>query len=175
MFEPGRRLVTGINTEKQSVVLSDEKVTAFTPYPIFPCFQIQELFYTEDNPQSLETRNVIKPYEIDLPKGAMRFMKIRMPTKKEMIAELRSAGEPLPDDWTTFNLHSTDSVDYAYVISGQITCVVGKQLVELKQGDFLAQIGPEHTWINDNSEPCYLLCIMVGIEPSGERKKMMVE
>ena len=175
MLKSIRRLVTGVNPQKQSVVLSDEKVSAFIPYEQYPCLQIQDLFYTEDNPQTLQTRHLSKPYDIDLPKGAMRFMTFRMPTKKEMIADLKKVGETIPEDWTKFNVHSTDSIDYVYVTSGKITCVVVEQLIELQAGDFLAQIGPEHTWVNDHDEPCYFFCVMVGIQPSGERKKMVSE
>jgi len=102
-------------------------------------------------------------------------MKLRMPTKAEMTTDLKKAGEAIPDDWSKFNLHNTDSVDYIYVLEGEITHVVGEQKFELKQGDFVVQVGPEHTWINDHDKPCYVLCVMIGIEPASERKKMMVE
>lgn len=169
-----RRVVTGIE-KGESKIIADEKIPAIVPYPIFPSFQLQNLFFTEDNPQSLSTRHLNNPYDINLPEGAMRFLKVRMSTKAEMVAELKNAGQPIPEDWSKFNLHSTDSVDYIYVLSGAITCVVGEQQVNLKAGDFLAQVGPEHTWINDHDEPCYLLCIMMGTKSDGTRKKMMVE
>lgn len=91
-----------------------------------------------------------------------------------MTKDLIKAGKTAPEDWATFNLHSTDSIDYIYVLSGAITCVVGEQTINLNTGNFLAQIGPEHTWVNDNDEPCYILCVMCGIKPSGERKKMVL-
>ena len=175
MSKTTRRVVTGVNENSDSKILTDEKVETFSPYPIFPSFQIQELFYTEDYPPSLATRHINKPYDINLPEGGLRFMKIRMSTKSEMTAELKLAGAPIPDDWTKFNLHNTDSVDYIYVLSGAITCVVGVEMLHLKEGDFLAQIGPEHTWINEHNEPCFILCAMIGIKQNTERKKMSVE
>ena len=173
-METIRRVTSGVDENKVSKVIKDDEIKAFVPYEEFPSFQIQELFYTEDNPLSLLTRHLTKFYDIDLPKGAMRFMKIRMPTKMEMTRELKLAGRPIPDDWAKFNLHNTASVDYIYVISGEITCVVGSALVELKQGDFLAQIGPEHTWINDHNEAYYLFCVMIGIEAGAELKRMTI-
>jgi mannose-6-phosphate isomerase-like protein (cupin superfamily) len=170
----GKRFITGVNDGK-SRLLAQENVGAFAPYELFPCFQIHELFYTEDDPQSLATRHLTKTYDIDLPKGAMRMMMVRMPTIKEMEQDMITAGQPVPDDWSKHNIHNTDSVDYVFVLSGAIQCVTGEDVFELKQGDFLAQVGPEHTWINPNDEPCYILCIMVGIESSGNRKKMTVE
>ncbi|MCD6055132.1 MAG: hypothetical protein K0R12_94 [Gammaproteobacteria bacterium] len=94
-------------------------------------------------------------------------MKIRMPTKAEMIADLKQTGENIPQDWHKFNLHRTDSIDYIYILSGHISCIIGNKRIELSQGDFLTQIGPEHTWINDNDQPCYIFCVMMGIQPAG--------
>lgn len=175
MLEPIRRLISGLDKNKQSKILSEEQIKAFVPYDLFPCFQIQELFYTEDIPQSLETTHLNKPYDIELPQGAFRAMKLRMPTKKEMTQYLEKAGQPIPTDWTKFNLHSTNSIDYVYVISGEINYVAGSEVKKLKQGDFLAQIGPEHTWVNESDEPCHLLCMMIGTDENKERKKMIVE
>lgn len=71
-----RRITTGVNENYESTIISDEQVKALTPYPQFPCFKLQNIFYTEDNLQSLKTRHLEKPYDIQLPAGAMRFLKI---------------------------------------------------------------------------------------------------
>ncbi len=165
MLKPTRRVISGVDKNQQSTIIADEKVATLTPYEIFPCFQLQNLFYTENNPQSLQTRHEDKPYDINLPQGAFRFMTIRMPTIDEMAKEMRAAGQEVPTDWTKFNLHSTDSADYIYILSGEINYVVGDKTTQLKQGDFLAQIGPEHTWVNDGNAPCMVLCIMIGVKP----------
>jgi mannose-6-phosphate isomerase-like protein (cupin superfamily) len=176
MLKTMRRITAGVDTRtSESLIVSNEQVDVLIPYPQYPCFKLQNIFYTEDNFQSLETRHLDKPYEIQLPIGAMRFLKIRMPTITEMTAELKTAGQDIPKDWAKFNLHSTDSVDYIYILSGKITCIVGEQQIQLQEGDFLAQVGPEHTWVNDHNEPCYVLCAMVGIKPSENRKKMLLE
>ena len=93
----------------------------------------------------------------------------------EMAAELKQAGQVVPDDWKKFNLHNTDSVDYIYILSGKISLIIGEKIVQLKAGDFVTQVGTTHTWVNDNDEPCYFLCAMVGIKPGAKRGKMMVE
>jgi len=170
-----KRYTTGIDDQGVSRILAKDEVASFSPYELFPSFQIEELFYTQENPQSLNTRHFDKPYDIELPEGAIRLLKVRMPTKDEMTAELKQAGQAVPQDWTKFNLHNTDSVDYVYVLSGKITCVVGEEKLDLSAGDTLVQVGPEHTWVNDNDEPCYILCVMVGIASGGARKKMGVE
>ena len=175
MLKPMRRITTGIDAKtNESIVVANEQVDVLMPYPQYPCFKLQNIFYTEEV-ASLETRYMDKPYDIQLPEGAMRFLKIRMPTISEMSADLKAAGQDVPNDWTKFNLHSTDSIDYFYILSGKITCIVGEQQIQLQEGDFLVQVGPEHTWVNEHDEACYGLAVMVGIKPSGNRKKMMLK
>jgi mannose-6-phosphate isomerase-like protein (cupin superfamily) len=163
MTETTRIVTTAFDIKtKQSKILADENIESLIPYQKCPSFQLQRLFYSEDNPLTLETRHLDKPYDINLPERAIQFLKIRMPTKAEITADLLRAGEPIPEDWHKFNLHRTESIDYIYILSGNITCIVGEKEFELSSGDFLVQIGPEHTWINDHDEPCYVLCVMVG-------------
>lgn len=169
MFEkPTRKIVAGLEEESPAII-SDEKIHAFSPYFMCPSFQVKELFYTEDIPQSLKTRHFDKSYNIDLPKGAFRCAIFRMPTKQEIINDLLKANQELPDDWKKFNLHSTDTIDYIYVISGKITCLVGGKEIHLEAGDFLTQIGAEHTWLNDHDEPCQFFCVIVGTEANPNR------
>ncbi len=162
MLKKTRRVISGINANQKSTILADEKIAALAPYPSLPSFYLQDLFYTEENPQTLATRHLDNIYDLHLPEGAMRFLKICMPTQAQIAADLQNSGQAIPTDWTKFNLHSTNSVDYIFILSGSITCIVGKNKIDLHAGDFLVQVGPEHTWINNNSEPCYALCVMVG-------------
>lgn len=170
MFANTRRIISGIDDKNQSTILSEDQVKAWAPYPMLPAFEIQELFYTEDNPQSIKTRNLNIPYDIQLPEGAFRVLLCRMMTVKEAEEGLRQTGQEIPKDWTKFNLHSTNSADYIYILSGEIDYVVGEKVVKLKQGDFLTQIAPEHTWVNNTDQPCMVLCIMIGLKSNGEPK-----
>lgn len=62
-------------------------------------------------------------------------------------------------------MHRTLSVDYACVLSGEITLVLdsGEETV-LKPGDCLVQRGVNHQWVNRTSEFCRVLFVMVGAE-----------
>jgi mannose-6-phosphate isomerase-like protein (cupin superfamily) len=168
-----KRYVSGID-DGETKILEQEEVGVLTPYPQYSCLQLCNLFYTEDFPQSVQTTHNNSEYDINLPQGAMRILTMRLPTKKEIIADLEKAGQETPSDWTKFNYHRTDSLDYIYILSGAITYVAGDETVELKQGDFLAQLAAEHTWINDHDEPCIALCVMQGIEKTGKSIDMEV-
>lgn len=156
-----RRIVTAIEGGT-SKVISDEQISEFVPYAVYPSFHLKELFYTEDMEQSLKTRHLQKPYDINIPKGSMRVLMLRMPTTREFVADMTKSAEEIPEDWTKWGQHSTETIDYLYIISGKIICVIGEEQVHLKAGDFLTQIGAMHTWINPYDEPCIILATIIG-------------
>jgi len=62
-------------------------------------------------------------------------------------------------------MHTTDTVDYGIVISGEICLELddGAQVV-LKQGDCVIQNGTHHAWINRGTEPCLMAFVMIGAQ-----------
>ncbi len=54
MLKPMRRITTGVDTKtSESLVVANEQVDVLILYPQFPSFKLQNIFYTEDNLQSL--------------------------------------------------------------------------------------------------------------------------
>jgi quercetin dioxygenase-like cupin family protein len=63
-------------------------------------------------------------------------------------------------------MHRTTSVDYAYVISGEIVLSLDSgEKKTIRAGEFVLQRGVNHEWINPSSEvPCRMIFVMVGAE-----------
>jgi hypothetical protein len=60
-------------------------------------------------------------------------------------------------------MHTTDTVDYGVVISGEIWLELDDGAeVHLKQGDSVAQNATRHAWRNKSSETCVMAFVMVG-------------
>jgi mannose-6-phosphate isomerase-like protein (cupin superfamily) len=60
-------------------------------------------------------------------------------------------------------MHTTDSVDYGVVISGEITLELDDgATVSLKQGDCVVQNGTRHAWRNSSTTPCVMAFVLVG-------------
>lgn len=57
--------------------------------------------------------------------------------------------------------HKTDTIDYAFVISGEICMQLDKEEVCLKAGDVLIQRATNHNWWNRGSEPCTILFVLL--------------
>jgi len=62
-------------------------------------------------------------------------------------------------------MHRTDSVDYAIILSGSIELVLESETVVLSAGDLLVQRGTAHDWVNRGEEPCVIAFCLVAAEP----------
>ncbi|MET9327473.1 cupin domain-containing protein [Tsukamurella sp. NPDC003166] len=60
--------------------------------------------------------------------------------------------------------HRSDTVDYAYVVSGRVTLETDDGQVDLGPGDTVVQRGTWHTWRNTGTEPCVVACVLIGAE-----------
>jgi mannose-6-phosphate isomerase-like protein (cupin superfamily) len=58
-------------------------------------------------------------------------------------------------------MHRTRSLDYAIVLSGEITMLLDDSEVQLKAGDVIIQQGTNHAWINRGTEPCRIAFVLV--------------
>jgi len=58
-------------------------------------------------------------------------------------------------------MHRTETIDYAIILSGEITMVMDDEDVHLKAGDVLIQCGTNHAWSNRSKEPCMVAFILI--------------
>ena len=62
-------------------------------------------------------------------------------------------------------MHRTASVDYAFVISGEIWAVLDRDEVLMHAGDVLIQRGTNHSWSNRSDRPCLMGFVLVSAQP----------
>ena len=68
-------------------------------------------------------------------------------------------------------MHRTETIDYAIVLSGEITMVMDETDVHLKAGDVLVQCGTNHAWSNRSNAPCVIAFVLVDGEFQPELKE----
>ena len=61
--------------------------------------------------------------------------------------------------------HRTDSIDYAIVLSGEITMELDHENVLLRAGDVLVQRGTIHNWVNRSDAPCVIAFVLIDATP----------
>ncbi len=68
-------------------------------------------------------------------------------------------------------MHRTETIDYAIVLSGEITMILDDQDVLLKAGDVVIQCGTNHAWSNRSDAPCVVAYVLVDGEFDPELKQ----
>jgi hypothetical protein len=134
-----RRLVTGLDAESRSTVVSDEICTHVQKVPV-------------DNSGAFDD-GLGGPVEISPPASGSVFRIVEFPPDREW------------DDGTGVRsrmFHSTASLDYALVLSGSIWSVLDADERELTAGDVLIQRGTNHLWSNRSDEPCRIAFVLIG-------------
>jgi len=58
-------------------------------------------------------------------------------------------------------MHRTETIDYAIILSGEITMVLDDVDVELKAGDVVVQCGTNHAWSNRSNAPCVIAFVLI--------------
>ena len=143
-----RRVVTGHNAQGRSFVTGDELVS------------VSNIWITNASepvgswgPQ--EKRGVLptnRP-QIDPPIGGPRWT----------IATMQPARDPKPTLQNRQGFHRTATLDYVYVLSGEVVLLLDEEEVRLKAGDTVIQRNTEHAWRVDGSVPARLLVALVRI------------
>ena len=89
----------------------------------------------------------------------------KMPAVKpaEIYQKLMSAEPSGGEHDFDVGMHSTDSIDFGFVSSGEITLIQGNGAeVTLCPGDVMIQNGALHAWENRGAEPCVINFVVLG-------------
>ena len=157
-----RRVVVGVGDKGQSRVMSDGPIQRIAgsvglmwatdvgkstlPGTSDPVAGIEKIFGAEGS-----TRLVASI----VPPDAQRDFKTRLSSNTGDLAP----GNPSDKDgW-----HTTESVDYIIVVSGEVWCELDEGEVHLRAGDVLVQTGTRHRWRNRTNETALMYSIPVGV------------
>ena len=58
-------------------------------------------------------------------------------------------------------MHRTETIDYAVILSGEITMLLDDEDVHLKAGDVVVQCGTNHAWSNRSNDVCEVLFVLI--------------
>ncbi len=172
-----RRVVTGHDANGKAVVLSDGPAPFLHVNPKEPDWYSADIWRTSETP----ARIAAKPAEPTL--GPRRQMPAKngsvirinhFPPEPEMVRQMtpedsRKAFASLGNEKAaTFGkggrhplMHRTETIDYAIILSGEITMLLDEGEVLLKAGDVLVQCGTNHAWSNRSNAPCVVAFVLL--------------
>jgi mannose-6-phosphate isomerase-like protein (cupin superfamily) len=168
-----RRVVTGHARGKATVV--DDREVEPVLLDLLPGYAFHRL-WGADEPPTFPDDGGERPGDAYFPPvGGFRFGLFTVPPEAtvqpediDVAAALRQLEESLPgmaDHMEPENpgMHTTDTVDFEYVLSGEIDLELDDgEVVHLTAGDTVVQNGTRHAWRNRGTEPCRLVVVLIG-------------
>ena len=164
-----RRVVTGLDANDHSVVLFDDELSLSKVRP--PNASVN-LWATQRSPADFswadDRAKMVKGFAP--PKDGAVFRIIEFPPVSSKVVELPvdttmkmvGADAPARGVAPRFPLmHRTRTVDYAIILSGQISMMLDDKEVQLKSGDVVVQQATNHAWINRGKTPCRIAFVML--------------
>ena len=174
---PVRRIVTGFNAQGRSFFEQDGASPAQKTVPERPGYRVTNLWRTSPDgtvrsPDSIAQHSGVLP-----PAGGTVIRIIEWPAEPEDPAELRrlmnkTFAAMFPDAHRDVKpgehpgMHTTDTVDYAIVLEGEIVAIMEEGETLMRQGDVLVQRGTPHAWANRSGKPVKVAFILIDAKPA---------
>jgi quercetin dioxygenase-like cupin family protein len=183
-----RRVVTGHDEDGKAVVISDGPAPFVHVNPIDPEWYSTDIWRTGETPARIVAaapEPTLGPRR-QMPDRRGTVLRINhFPPESEAVRRMtpedsRRAFAALGNEKAaTFGrggrhplMHRTETIDYAIVLSGEITMVMDDQDVLLRAGDVLVQCGTNHAWVNRSDAPCTVAFVLLDgeFEPDLKQK-----
>ena len=173
---PIRRVVTGHDAHGDAVIATDGSLPTVVELAAIPGTMFHEVWSTAATPVSIDNGPdpTIGPLRlppptrgtrirfVDIPPDTEDFLKHGAARMKDAFGQVGDvhASTVRPDSPHPL-MHRTETVDYGFVISGEITLVLDKGEANLKAGDVVIQRGTNHAWANRSGKLCRMLFMLV--------------
>ena len=173
---PIRRVVTGHDAHGDAVIATDGSLPTVVELAAIPGTMFHEVWSTAATPVSIDNGPdpTIGPLRlppptrgtrirfVDIPPDTEDFLKHGAARMKDAFGQVGDvhASTVQPDSPHPL-MHRTETVDYGFVISGEITLVLDKGEANLKAGDVVIQRGTNHAWANRSGKLCRMLFMLV--------------
>ena len=177
-----KRVVTGRNEAGESVVVSVADASCTHDFVHIPGMSVTQLWSTKRDPAipKVFSDPTASIQSIVPGVGGTQFMFVAFPPDHVMMSpdfDPAAAGaenlKHAPGLAEKFEIdapgmHTTDTVDYAIVLRGEVTLDLdGGRVEHLKAGDVVIQNGTRHAWRNGGTEPALVAFVLIGANRLG--------
>ena len=165
-----RRVLTGVNAEGRSVIVSDAETPTWVRRPtgsvVMDVWRVGSLPAHVDDEPAEDGELVLAPAAAGVCVRIAVF-----PPDKDIDAADAAAyeaamqeiygdqGDPPPGE--VAGMHRTDTIDIVTVVDGEIWVVMEEGETPHQAGDCLVQRGTRHAWRNRSDRPCTLATTML--------------
>ena len=171
-----RRIVTGHDPQGQSIILEDRKTPHVKTSPHRPGVVINNLWLTEDSPVNIDQTAdpVSDAMKLEPQSRGNNFRIVEFPPEAEYIDKIDAqdaqkafgdmgASHALSDTGESKHpfMHKTQTLDYAIVLSGEITLVMDEDETVMRAGDVCIQRATNHVWSNRSDKMCQIAFVLI--------------
>jgi hypothetical protein len=170
---PIRRVVTGDDADGKSRIVEDAPAAAVKTVPERPGYRAVNVWRTTDFPCSIKNSDSIKDHKGILPPKNGTILRIidfppepkdPVELKRRLDATFGGIYADAAHDKTYQRhpgMHTTDTVDYAIVLEGEIWSVMDEGETLLRAGDVLIQRGTNHAWANRSERTARIAFVLM--------------
>jgi quercetin dioxygenase-like cupin family protein len=167
-----RRIITEEGADGRSRIVADGPSPSVRTVAERPGYRITNLWRTPASPSINEPDAIAQHQGLSPLKGGTVLRVVDYPPEAGDVAERKrqqaaSFGQLFKDAEHRLEnkkhpgMHRTETIDYAIVLSGEITMMLDDHDVTLKQGDVVVQCGTNHAWSNRSQQPCVIAFILI--------------
>jgi quercetin dioxygenase-like cupin family protein len=147
--EPARRVVTGVNTSGESVIVSDGPVPEAARFSAPGEASASDLWVEKTVPANISHQSdPIADYTLQ-----------RWPPPGGVIARTITYQPGF-----SYPMHRSNTIDFIFIISGQLELVLEDGSTVLRPGDCVVQRGTNHAWRVVGTEPCTFAAVLLSAE-----------
>jgi hypothetical protein len=171
-----RCVITGRDSSGKSIFVKDAPVEPIT-LSLLPGFEFHRIWGSDSIPQLPSNGTPPAHPGYFPPGGGFRFAFFtvppgtsKIPENTDLVAAFSEIQSKLPGMVEVLEpmhpgMHTTDTVDFDVVLSGEVYLVLddGAELL-LKAGDSVVQNGTRHAWENRSANDCTIAVALIGAE-----------
>lgn len=176
MARPMQRIVTGHDSDGKSIVVDEGNPPTVVELQNLPGTFFCELWSTSATPAPIDNgadptsgplclpppRNGTRVRIVEIPPEADEYLKGGTARIKDAFGEFGGAhASTIDNDAPHPLMHRTETVDYGFVLEGEVVLVLDKEERLMRQGDVVIQRGSNHAWANRSDKPCRMAFILI--------------
>jgi Cupin domain len=167
--KPARRIVTIDREPGKSSLVADGPTPDALTDPARPGFASARLWVIDSTPAKIVYETLHLPRKLEPPSCGVVCRVDTYPPDAvwqgklggaEVEAYFRAAGSPSASTYTANGPHpymqKTASLDFSFILEGEIVLVLDTEEVALTKGDMVVQRGTNHAWSNRSNAPCVM-------------------
>ena len=167
--KPARRIVTVDREPGRSSLVYDGPAPDIRFDPARPGYASARLWVIDRIPAKIVLETLHLPHTIEPPKGGAVCRVVTYPPDaswagkvgaEEVGAFFKAMGSPGASTYSASARHpymqKTESMDFCFILEGEIDLVLDSGSVTVKAGDVVVQRGTNHAWSNKSNAPCIM-------------------